>query len=74
MNKKWMATGILGTVLMTGVAGYTYESAQPVEAKQNTKQAKVKNVIFMIPDGYSAAYATNYRWYQGGEETESTVI
>ena len=70
MNKKWMATGILGTVLMTGVAGYTYESAQPIEAKQNTKQAKVKNVIFMIPDGYSAAYATNYRWYQGGEETE----
>src|SRR5690606_5679645 len=26
---------------------------------------KVENVIFMIPDGFNADYATNYRWYKG---------
>ncbi|GGE56803.1 alkaline phosphatase [Priestia taiwanensis] len=29
------------------------------------EQSRVKNVILMIPDGFSTAYATNYRWYKG---------
>lgn len=29
---------------------------------------QVKNIIYMIPDGYSASYATNYRIYKGEEE------
>lgn len=29
------------------------------------EKSPVTNVIFMIPDGFSAAYATGYRWYKG---------
>ncbi|GIN71994.1 alkaline phosphatase [Bacillus sp. J14TS2] len=36
-------------------------SENPVQAENKT----VKNVIFMIPDGFSTAYATGYRWYKG---------
>ncbi|SDH97621.1 alkaline phosphatase [Alteribacillus persepolensis] len=32
----------------------------------NTEE--VENIIFMIPDGFSASYATNYRIYKEGEE------
>lgn len=28
---------------------------------------KVENVIYMIPDGFNADYATTYRWYKGEE-------
>lgn len=31
------------------------------------KAAHVNNVIFMIPDGFSASYATNYRIFKGSE-------
>lgn len=36
-------------------------SEHPVQAENKT----VKNVIFMIPDGFSTTYATGYRWYKG---------
>lgn len=39
---------------------------QPSAAKINNR-GPVKNIIFMIPDGYSAAYGVNYRWYKGKE-------
>lgn len=32
-----------------------------------SKDSRVKNVIVMVPDGFSAAYATNYRNYIGGQ-------
>ena len=32
-------------------------------------KGKAKNVIFMIPDGYSTAYATNFRWFKGNNLT-----
>ncbi|MCR2823687.1 alkaline phosphatase [Lederbergia panacisoli] len=38
------------------------------------KNAEVKNVIFMIPDGFSASYATNYRLYKGKEAVWDTML
>ncbi|SDJ19976.1 alkaline phosphatase [Alteribacillus bidgolensis] len=29
------------------------------------QQEEVENIIYMIPDGFNADYATNYRWYKG---------
>ncbi|MBP1914576.1 alkaline phosphatase [Lederbergia galactosidilyticus] len=40
----------------------------PISVPKSSVQAKeqtVKNVIFMIPDGFSSTYATGYRWYKG---------
>lgn len=71
MKKTWITTSVLGMTLVAGVTAYTYEAPRHVEAKPQTEsKKKVKNVIMMIPDGYSASYATNYRWYNGGDETE----
>ncbi|MFV8828213.1 alkaline phosphatase [Alkalihalobacterium sp. APHAB7] len=42
----------------------------PVEANSTGHEAAhVNNVIFMIPDGFSTSYATNYRIYKGSEES-----
>jgi alkaline phosphatase len=38
------------------------------------KEPVVKNVILMIPDGFSTAYATNYRWYKGGESVMDSLL
>ncbi|WP_316572570.1 alkaline phosphatase [Neobacillus sp. YIM B06451] len=58
-----LALGALGIGLTVGADG-TY--------KHN--HGKVKNVIFMIPDGYSASYATNYRWFKGKESQMDSIL
>ena len=50
-------------VLLLPVLVYTTVEAEAGPASHE----KVHNVILMIPDGYSRAYATNYRWYKGEE-------
>ncbi len=62
-----MIFAIAGSLIVGSFAGNT--SLQSAEAKdpQSTSNEKVENVIFMIPDGYSSAYATNYRLYKGKE-------
>ncbi|MBS4179504.1 alkaline phosphatase [Lederbergia citrea] len=42
-----------------------------VDAKESSK---VKNVIFMIPDGFSTSYATNYRWYKGEDSIMDSML
>lgn len=41
-----------------------------IELPTYAEEKPVKNVIFMIPDGFSTSYATAYRWYKG----EATVF
>lgn len=66
MYKK--ITGIvLGSALLMSSLSMSLDK---VGANQpEISNEKVKNVIFMIPDGYSASYATNYRWYKGADTT-----
>ncbi|WP_059172137.1 alkaline phosphatase [Bacillus sp. FJAT-27445] len=58
-----MAIGALGAGSSAGADG-TY--------KHN--HGKVKNVIFLIPDGFSASYATNYRWFKGKESQMDSIL
>ncbi len=58
-NEKYFFIGLIGILLCTFFPLTTYG--------ESTTTKEVKNVIFMIPDGYSAAYATNYRWFKGSE-------
>lgn len=60
-----MILAIAGSLILGSFTGIT--SLQPAEAKSPQSNEKVENVIFMIPDGYSSAYATNYRLYKGEE-------
>lgn len=65
LKKKSMIFAIAGSLVVGSFVGIT--SLQPVEAKNPQSNEKVENVIFMIPDGYSSSYATNYRLYKGEE-------
>ncbi|KIL42680.1 alkaline phosphatase [Jeotgalibacillus soli] len=39
--------------------------ATQLETKKETEDAAVKNVILMIPDGFSSSQAAAYRWFKG---------
>ncbi len=43
----------------------TYICPSVPKSSVQAKEQTVKNVIFMIPDGFSSTYATGYRWYKG---------
>lgn len=63
---------LLCVVTSVIVAGSFMGTSIPNARAQNNE--KVKNVIFMIPDGFSAAYATNYRWYKGKESLLDSML
>lgn len=68
-KKKLLSLALVSTIAVGGIS--TVLPEQEVEAKGKPKgKDKAQNVIFLIPDGFSAAYATNYRWYKG----EDTVL
>ncbi|MCZ2260811.1 alkaline phosphatase [Sporosarcina sp. G11-34] len=60
-----MILAITGSLIVGSFAANS--GFQPVEAKSPQSNEKIENVIYMIPDGYSTAYATNYRLYKGEE-------
>ncbi|WP_173918922.1 alkaline phosphatase [Halobacillus sp. Marseille-Q1614] len=63
----------LGTGLILGAGGGWVQQADAQKPDWAGKgkpdhagpKEKVENVIYMIPDGFNADYATNYRWYKG---------
>ena len=65
LKKKSMVFAITGSLIVGSFVGNV--SLQSAEAKNPQSNEKVENVIFMIPDGYSSSYATNYRLYKGEE-------
>jgi alkaline phosphatase len=64
-RKLWLGVLIFALVLTAWNAGLLADSA----GAQSDGHGKVQNVIFMIGDGFSAAYATNYRLYKGDQPT-----
>lgn len=73
LKKKVMSITAVSTIMIgTLVGAYWYSSS--VKAKPHQSNGKVKNVIFMIPDGYSASYATSYRWYKGEESAMDPLL
>ncbi|QFT89100.1 Alkaline phosphatase 4 precursor [Bacillus sp. THAF10] len=72
MYKKAASVAIAAGLLFSGFQvsfGDNYADAQKPSESEHEKQGKVKNVIYMIPDGYNAGYATNYRWYKGADSS-----
>ncbi|MBB6450651.1 alkaline phosphatase [Geomicrobium halophilum] len=67
---KEMSFFVVGLVFILGSFGVAEVNAskvpgEKVEKADDSQQAE--NVIYMIPDGFSAAYATNYRLFKGEE-------
>ncbi|SES07465.1 alkaline phosphatase [Salipaludibacillus aurantiacus] len=59
---KKVLSSLLSVSLLVSMTGMNVSSA---EAGAHSED--VENVIFLIPDGFSASYATNYRHYKGEE-------
>src|SRR5690554_6661669 len=67
MFKKIGAVVLSVSILFSWVSLQASASKGNPNGNQGTDNSnkKVENVIFMIPDGFNAGYATNYRWYKG---------
>lgn len=77
MNKLRKKVITISTVSAIALGTITAGSNLPIlDAKGNqNNNRKVENVIFMVPDGFSASYATNYRWYKGeGTALDSILV
>ncbi|MBM7634871.1 alkaline phosphatase [Geomicrobium sediminis] len=53
--KKWMVSSVVATAVLAGLGDVS---------EQAEAQGEAKNVIFMIPDGYSSGYASVYRAFK----------
>jgi alkaline phosphatase len=69
---KKPAAILLGSALLIG--GMTEMNKDVDAGPTYDSKGKAKNVILMIPDGYSASYATNYRWYKGKESRMDSML
>ncbi|WP_042149911.1 alkaline phosphatase [Paucisalibacillus sp. EB02] len=66
MFKKLGVVALSGALVFSGLSLSSVDAAKPDHAgKGKGNNGKVENVIYMIPDGFSADYATNYRVYKG---------
>lgn len=65
---KKFASGVLASLLLFTGGGIVNS-----EAFFNSNE-KVKNIVFLIPDGYSAAYATNYRLFKGSNTLMDSAL
>lgn len=74
-RKKAIPFAIISALTLGGLSANQAITPTTVEAKSSSSQKpNAKNVIFLIPDGYSAAYATNYRWYKGKESLMDSML
>ncbi|RHW39132.1 alkaline phosphatase [Neobacillus notoginsengisoli] len=75
LKKRILAVAAVAAMAIGTFAG-TYFSGTHAEAGStyNHNHGKVKNVIFLIPDGFSASYATNYRWFKGKESQMDEIL
>jgi alkaline phosphatase len=71
MFKKITGVILAAAILLSGL----HVGIDRVNAGQpDFSREKVKNIIFLIPDGYSTAFATNYRWYKGADSVMDTLL
>ncbi|CAG9623583.1 alkaline phosphatase [Sutcliffiella rhizosphaerae] len=69
MLKKIASVALAAGLLFSGLQVTFGGDFVKANNQETQNQGKVKNVIFMIPDGYNAGYATNYRWYIGEDSS-----
>ncbi|MBM7840557.1 alkaline phosphatase [Alkalihalobacillus xiaoxiensis] len=57
--KSYATLGLVATVILGGTAVSASDGGEPVEPSN-----QAKNVIFLIPDGFSQSYANSYKLYK----------
>ncbi|MFD1955483.1 alkaline phosphatase [Paenibacillus thailandensis] len=72
--KKNIVSMTAVSAVALGIFAGTNMPISGAEAQSNAENGKAKNVIFMIPDGFSAAYATNYRLFKGEETLLDSML
>ncbi|WP_228460280.1 alkaline phosphatase [Cytobacillus dafuensis] len=71
LKKKVLPIAVVSLFVIGGLVG----ALSTAEAEiRNSSIGKVKNIIFMIPDGFSSSYVTNYRWYKGRESLMDSML
>ena len=75
IKKKLIPFAVVSSLALGALVGsFTVPTADAKSNNQNSNNGKAKNVILMVPDGYSASYATNYRWYKGEETVLDSML
>jgi alkaline phosphatase len=72
LKKKFVSIAAVSAIALGTYAG-TNMSVPNANASY-VENGTAKNVIFMVPDGYSASYATNYRWFKGEETILDSML
>ena len=65
MFKKIGAVVLSTSLVLSGLSIGTVDAKPDAVDRKGKGNKKVENVIFMVPDGFSADYASNYRVYKG---------
>ena len=65
-SKKLAVAGLVGIVCLgaTYTAAFASDSGEVGEGGNQPRSGQAKNVIFLIPDGFSQGYTNNYRLYK----------
>ncbi|GLO65478.1 MULTISPECIES: alkaline phosphatase [Oceanobacillus] len=66
MFKKISWISVISLLIFAGIMGASFGNEKDATSAKG-KNKKVENVIYMIPDGFSSDYASNYRAYKGEE-------
>ncbi|MEH7383586.1 alkaline phosphatase [Bacillus sp. JJ1533] len=75
IKKKLIPFAVVSSLALGALAGnFSVPTADAKSNNYNSHNGKAKNVILMVPDGYSASYATNYRWYKGEESILDSML
>jgi alkaline phosphatase len=74
IKKKVLSFAAVSAIALGTYAGTNMSISNVKAQTKNVDNGIVKNVIFLIPDGYSAAYATNYRWFKGEETLLDSML
>ncbi|RDU37740.1 alkaline phosphatase [Neobacillus piezotolerans] len=71
LKKKVLAVAAVSAMALGALS---LGSSAGADGTYKHNHSKVKNVIFLIPDGFSASYATNYRWFKGKESQMDSIL
>ena len=74
IKKKAIPFAIISALTLGALASNQIGTPEVAAKSNEKKQHEAENVIFMIPDGYSASYATNYRLYKGEESIMDSML
>ncbi|KAB2332275.1 alkaline phosphatase [Cytobacillus depressus] len=74
IKKKLIPFAVVSSIAIGSLVGSFSASAADSKSNNGQNNGKAQNVIFMVPDGYSASYATNYRLYKGEESILDSML